>query len=87
MKFFSNGRWCVTLADPETGLVEDHHGGTYTLKGNEYAESVTYATESVRSLLNITFHFKIRVDGDTLTQKGTDNNFNEVWKRVKSEKR
>ena len=87
LKFFSNGHWCVTYADPETGLVEHHHGGTYTLKGNEYAESIKYATESRRPLLNNTFHFTINVDADTLTQKGTDNDFNEVWKRVKRDKR
>ena len=87
LKFFSNGRWCVTSADPETGLVENHHGGTYTLKGNKYAESTKYASESRRSLINKTFHFKVHADADTLTQIGIDNDFNEVWKRVKSDKR
>ena len=53
----------------------------------EYVENIEYATESTSSLVNKTFHFKVHVDGDTLTQKGIDNPYNEVWKRVKSEDR
>ena len=57
------------------------------MKGNEYAERIEYATESRRTLLNETFQFKIHVDADTLTQIGIGNDFHEVWKRVKTEKR
>jgi len=83
IKFISNGRWCVTYADPDTGSVQFHHGGTYTLKRTEYAESIKYANESTKELLNNTFRFNVQVQGDTLTQKGIGNPFNEVWKRVK----
>jgi hypothetical protein len=83
VKFISSGRWCITYADANTGSVRFHHGGTYTLKGNEYAESIKYANESTNDLVNNTFRFSVRVKGDTLTQKGIGNSFNEVWKRVK----
>ena len=60
-----------------------HHGGTYTLNGDEYVETVEYANESTKELIKQTFKFTIKVEGDTLTQTGIGNSYNEVWKRVK----
>jgi hypothetical protein len=83
LKFITDKCWTVTQADPDTGAVIFHHGGTFTLKDNEYSESIVYANESTKDLIGKTLHFKVKVDGDTLTQEGIDNSFNEVWKRVK----
>ncbi len=82
-KFISNKNWIITEADPENGVVVFHHGGTFTLDGDKYNEKVDYANESTKEMIGTTFHFKIKVEGDTLTQEGIDNSFNEVWKRVK----
>ena len=82
-KFITNRNWTITEADPESGVVVFHHGGTFTLDGEKYNESVEYANESTKDLIGNTFHFKIKVEGDTLTQEGLDNSFNEIWKRVK----
>lgn len=82
-KFISNKSWTITEADPETGVVIFHHGGTFTLDGDKYTESIVYANESTKDMIGTTLHFKIKVDGDKLTQEGIDNSFNEVWKRVK----
>lgn len=60
-----------------------HHGGTYTLTGAQYAETVEYANESTKDLIKQTFKFTIKVEGDTLTQIGIGNPWTEVWKRVK----
>jgi hypothetical protein len=60
-----------------------HHGGIFTLDGDKYSETIEYANESTKDIIGKTFHFKIKVKGDTLTQEGIDNSFNEVWKRVK----
>ena len=60
-----------------------HHGGTYTLNGDEYVETVEYANESTKELIKQTFKFTIKIEGDTLTQTGIGNPYNEVWKRVK----
>jgi hypothetical protein len=46
LKFFTGKHWVVTQAEPETGKVVFHHGGTYTLDGDNYAETVEYANES-----------------------------------------
>lgn len=83
LKFFTGRHWVITQADPDTGVTTFHHGGTYTLNGNEYAETVEYANESTKELVKQTFKFAIKVEGDTLTQTGIGNPFNEVWKRVK----
>src|SRR5262245_12305158 len=38
LKFRTGKYWAITQADPETGKVIFHHGGTYTLDGDPYAE-------------------------------------------------
>jgi hypothetical protein len=82
-KVFTGKHWCVTSADPGTGKVAYHHGGTYTLDGENLEESVKYATEATASLIGQTFKYKIKVEGDTYTQTGVGNPYNEVWKRAR----
>src|SRR5262245_46833387 len=86
LKFITGKHWCITEADPTTGKVVFHHGGTYTLDGDTYAETVAYANENTAGLINKTFKFKVKVEGDTYTQIAAeeDNPFKgEVWKRAK----
>ncbi len=85
LKFFTGKNWCITQADPDTGAVIFHHGGTYALSGDSYTETIDYATESTAFLIKKTFKFKIKIDGDTYTQTAVspDNSFTEVWKRAK----
>jgi hypothetical protein len=85
-KFFTGKHWCITDADPETGKVVFHHGGTYTLDGDTYTETIEYANENTAPLIKKVFKFKIKVEGDKYTQTGVgdDNPFKgEVWKRAK----
>jgi hypothetical protein len=81
LKFFGGKHWTVTNSD-ETGNVVYHLGGTYTLDGDEYAETVKYATENSASQIGKTFKFKIKVEGDKYTQVGIENPYAEVWKRA-----
>ncbi len=83
LKFIMKKSWTMTEADPNSGVVVYHHGGTFTLDGDKFTETIAYATDSTKELIGKTFHFKVKVNGDTLTQEGLDNTFNEVWKRVK----
>jgi hypothetical protein len=83
LKFRTGRHWLITQADPNTGVVIYHHGGTYTLDGDEYAEKVEYANESTASLINQTYKYKVKVEGDTLTQIGIGNPWTQVWKREK----
>jgi hypothetical protein len=82
LKMFTARYWCITQADPTNGITIYHHGGTYTLSGDHYAETVEYANENTRSLIGKVFTFTIKVDGDTLTQVAIDNPWTEVWKRA-----
>jgi len=85
LKFFTGRHWVITQADPKTGQVVYHHGGTYTLDGDTYTETVEYANENTAELIKKTFKFKIKVEGDTFTQVavGADNPYTQVWKRAK----
>jgi acetyl esterase/lipase len=83
LKFFTGKHWCITQADPKTGVVIFHHGGAYTLDGDEMSETIEYANDNTANYINRTHKFKIKVEGDTYTQTGQDNPFTEVWKRLK----
>jgi hypothetical protein len=85
LKFFTGRHWLITQADPKTGKVIFHHGGTYTLDGDTYTETIEYATENTAALIKKTFKFKVKLEGDTYTQVGTgeDNAYSEVWKRAR----
>jgi hypothetical protein len=43
-----------------------------------------YANENTSSLIGKTHHLTIKVEGDMYTQLGQENQYSEVWKRVKS---
>lgn len=81
VKFWGLRHWAVTQWDPETGEVRFHHGGTYTLDGDKYVERVTFAGENIADMIGEEYRFTITVEGDTFTQIGDGNDYNEVWKR------
>jgi hypothetical protein len=83
-KSFTDTQWSVTQAGPN-GVVLFHHGGSYTLKDGEYIETVGFANQSTKELIGKTHKFKQKIEGDTLWQLGIDNQWQEVWKRVKSD--
>ena len=83
LQFFTGRHWLITQADPETGEVIFHHGGTYTLDGDQLVKTVEYANKNTAALIKEAHKFKIEIDGDTLTQTGIGNPWTEVWKRVK----
>ncbi len=85
LKFFTGRHWAITEADPKTGKVVSHHGGTYALDGDTYTETVEYANENTASLIGKTFKFKVKVEAGVYKQAviGDDNRFAEAWKRSK----
>lgn len=83
LKLVTASHWVDTNADPKTGVVIYHHGGTYRLKGDEYIESVQYANPGTMNLIGQAFKFTIKLEGDTLTLTGIGNPWTEVWKRAK----
>jgi len=85
LKVVTDNKWSLTQTDAKTGATNFHHGGTWALKGDEYAETVEYANANTSNLINRTFKFNVKVEGDTLTLIGLGNPWKEVWKRAKSE--
>ncbi len=83
LKFFTGRHWAVTQTDPKTGDVVEHHGGTYKLDGDQYTETVDYATANMADHIKKSHKFKIKVEGDTYTQIGIDNPWSQVWKCAK----
>jgi hypothetical protein len=83
LKFRTGAHWTLTHADPNTGLVTEHFGGTYTLNGNEYVETQEYGDATWMKDNGESFKFTVKVEGDTMTQIGIGNPYTEVWKRAK----
>ena len=86
LKSLTETHWSMTQTDPKDGVVIFHHGGTYTLKGNDYAERVEFANSNTKDRIGKNSKFKIKLEGDTLTLVGVGNHWNEVWKRVPASK-
>jgi beta-lactamase regulating signal transducer with metallopeptidase domain len=85
IKQITDRTFSVTQTDPENGEAIVSHSGSYTLKGNDYAETVERAGQTTAELVKQTFKFTIKIEGDTLTQTGIGNPWTEVWKRTKSD--
>lgn len=83
LKFRTGKHWTMTQSDSETGRVVMHDGGTYTLEGDRYTETIAYANASTAGDIGKTFMFTVKVEGDTMTQIGVGNPYTEVWKRLK----
>lgn len=82
-KFRMSNRWTYTQANPATGVVRAHFGGTYRVHGNEYIETIDYSTDPDDPELRRTLKFTVKIEGDTMTQTGVGNPYTEVWKRVR----
>lgn len=82
MKFWGEKHWVITEPDPNTGQTVFHHGGTYTLDGDKYVETIKFAKEKYSAPHWKGTPLQIKVEGDTYTQVGDGNPYTEVWKRL-----
>src|SRR5262249_58667257 len=82
LKFITGKHWTLTHYD-EAGKVTLHQGGTCTIDGDEYTETVNYANESTAENIGKSFKFKVKLEGDKYTQTGLGNPYTEVWRRAK----
>jgi hypothetical protein len=83
LKFRTGRHWTMTQANPDTGLVVMHDGGTYALDGDRYVETLEYANSSTAGDIGKSFMFTVKIEGDLMTQIGIGNPYTEVWKRLK----
>ena len=82
LKYCAGGYWCDSEIDPKTGVVIVHHGGTCSLKDDTYVETCQYGNPTSMNLIGQDVKFTIKIEGNTLTLKGLNNPWNEVWKRL-----
>lgn len=75
--------WAAIAINPRTGLVTSTHGGTWRVTGNEYEETVDYGGEYHAPWMNKTWKWKIELKGDLMIKTGLNNEWHEVWQRVK----
>jgi hypothetical protein len=80
LKFIGDRHWSVSRLKPGTGRLDYHMGGTYTLNGDEYVETIEYGTGGP---IGETFTYKLSVEGDKFTQIGDGNPWSLVFKRAK----
>lgn len=83
LKSYTGRHWNVSLVNPQTGIVAQNHGGTYTLDGDTYAETVEYADPNQKALIGKTFTFRLKIEGDRLTQTAVDNPYHRALERKK----
>jgi hypothetical protein len=82
-KICAENHWTNAQADPETGRTIVHKGGTYTLVGDNYEETVEFDDDNPANFIKQTYKFTIKIEGDTLTVIGIGNPWREVLRRVK----
>lgn len=82
MKFWGMGYFSVTKRVAGTGEIAYHHVGTYTLDGDQCAETITHAIGETTHMIGETFKFRIAVDGDIYTQQGIGNPRTQQWRRL-----
>lgn len=74
IKMFTASHFTFMKHDMSQGkgdsAVFDAGGGTYELKGDDYSEHLQYC--NYRDWENRDFHFKLRINGDTLIQTGIE---------------
>ena len=79
-KIILDKHWMFSQPDPTNNITLFHHGGTYSLDGNSYAETIEYANASTGGYLGKTFKYEVKIEGDTMTLKGP---YSEIWTRAK----
>ncbi len=68
-KLFTGTRWAAVSFDKSTNKITGTAGGTYTIKGSDYVETVEYYSWD-SDVVGKTFKFKMTIENGMLHQKG-----------------
>jgi len=68
-KLFTGTRWSAVSFDKDTKKITGTAGGTYTLKGSDYTETVEYYSWD-SEVVGKTFKFTMTIENSMLHQKG-----------------
>ncbi len=82
-KSFTLTNWAIVTYDVFSNVLYSA-SGHYTLRGDNYSESIEAATGTMTRYLGAHPSFRIRVDGDSYYQMGAGKNpsIEEMWQRV-----
>jgi hypothetical protein len=81
VKSFTETEWEVSQPNPATGGLLYRHGGHYTLRGTEYAETVEFANASTAQFIGRTFAATVTAEANRFTQ-ATPGQVTEEWTRT-----
>jgi len=82
-KIYSKGNYVLSKVLKGTTNIALAFWGIYSLENNVWDETITFTTTNVSSITGQHFQFKIKLDKDYLVINGINNQFNELWKRIK----
>lgn len=82
-KIYSKGNYVLSKVFKGTTNIALAFWGIYSLENNVWDETITYTTPNVSAITGHHYLFKLKLDKDYLVINGINNQFNELWKRVK----
>jgi len=82
-KIYSKGNYVLSKVLKGTTNIVLAFWGVYSLENNVWDETITYTTSNVSTISGQHFLFRIKIDKDYLVINGINNQFNELWKRIK----
>lgn len=82
-KIYSKGNYVLSKVFKGTTNIALAFWGIYSLENNVWDETITYTTPNVSTITGHHYLFKLKLDKDYLVINGINNQFNELWKRIK----
>ncbi len=83
-KIITGETFMVSEIKKQNKQIQSALWGTYSVKNNKYSEFVQYANTKFEHVIGEMNSFDIKIDKDLMFIKGTNNDLNEIWKKVKS---
>ena len=82
-KIITKETFMVSDFAPERKVVLNSFWGTYTVEKGVYTEFIQYTTPGFSNVFGVMNSFKVEIKKDFMFIKGTNNDLDEIWKKVK----
>lgn len=83
LKIFSSKDFSVNSIHLINRKVLKSFVGTYTVDNETITEYIEYKSDGYPLISSQIYRYKYRIENDLLYIQGMDNNFSEVWKKIK----